>query len=67
MFALQELKIFAAYVHDAREKTSAGTELTKIMLARSRAQLESSRQLLRRTEWLPRPWPNPPHDYSAPD
>ena len=60
MWVPHELEVFASYVEYSRERTSAGTELTRMMLSRSRDQLEQSRELLKKTE-PPKIWhPEPP-------
>lgn len=42
-----ELRVFADFVAHARQQADAGTELTRVMIARSREQLEHSRDLLK--------------------
>ena len=54
-----ELEVSASFVEHARERTTAGSELTRIMLTRSREQVEQSRELLKNTVppkiWHPQP------------
>ncbi|MBB4382967.1 hypothetical protein GGD61_007665 [Bradyrhizobium sp. SBR1B] len=59
MRASHELEIFASYVAHAREQTSAGTELTRTMLAHSRERLAQSRKLLDELGPAPVTWPKP--------
>lgn len=57
MRILREVEVFRDCVAFASERTRAGTELTRTMLARSRELLELSRALLRAEP--PTTWPKP--------
>lgn len=46
MWIAKEVEVFADYVTYVLARTQAGTELTHIMIARSRKQLEHSRAIL---------------------
>lgn len=46
MWIANELEVFTDYVTYVLARTQAGTELTHIMIARSRKQLEHSRAIL---------------------
>jgi hypothetical protein len=56
MWMPNELEVFADYVAHARDKTTAGTELTRILIARSREQLELSRDVLTKADAAPKVW-----------
>ncbi|MBU6464095.1 MAG: hypothetical protein KGR71_16120 [Proteobacteria bacterium] len=54
----KEIEVFADYTEYARERTHAGTELTREMIVRSREQLEHARDILKTDVpkiWRPKP------------
>jgi hypothetical protein len=59
MRMLPEVELLRLYVAYARERTTAGSDLTRVTLARSGEHLEQSRKLLDEMASVPRAWPKP--------